>query len=57
MLKRLLAVAALTVGLVLAPVMGQVPVQADECWMFVYCSVTPEGSDCIEILICIIGGG
>lgn len=57
MLKRLLAVAALTVGLVLAPAIGQVPVQADECWMFVYCSVTPEGSDCIEILICIIGGG
>ncbi len=41
----------------LAPVGVQQPVQADECFMFTFCWVYPDASGCIDILICIIGGG
>ena len=58
MLKRLLATTALTVALMLAPVgVLQPPAQADECFMFTFCWVYPDDSGCIDILICIIGGG
>ena len=58
MLRRLLAVTALTAGLVLSPITGhQEPVQAEECWLVTVCWVTPTESECDTFMSCVINGG
>ena len=57
MLRRFLAFAAVTAGLVLSPIIEhQVPVQAEECFLTEVCWVTPTESDCDTIVVCVGGG-
>lgn len=58
MLKRwkwCLVATLMAIALVLS--VGVSQVDADVCYLFVYCDVYPDGWECSELWICIFEGG
>lgn len=52
MLKRYLAACLLAAGVVVLVGVSQQPVQADGCTVAAVCTVTPERSWCVEMIVC-----